>query len=508
MKNILEYLEHTALRTPDRMAFSDEETSLSFSELLDRARNGGSELLRRGFRNEPVVVFMKKSPAMLCAFYAAVYAGCYYVPVDAGMPPQRIRGILEQIEARVIVSDGSGAESLDALGYADRALDAETLFSGAEDPAALDAVRAAQLDTDPVYVIFTSGSTGVPKGVTCCHRSILDYAEAICPVIGADGDSVFAIQTPLFVDACLKEILSVLRNGASAWLMPQNLFMSPLAAVDYLNRHEINSIIWVASALTMLSGLGAFEDDVPRFLKLVCTQSEVFPVKQLRLWQAAVPGMRFLNFYGPTECTGASFYYELDREFDESETLPVGHPFDNTGFLLLREDDTEAAPGEQGEICLRGTNVSLGYYGDPERTAAVFTPNPLNHRWLETIYRTGDLGYLNERGELMFVCRKDNQIKNMGHRIELGEIEAVAASVPGIESACCLWDAEKRRLILYYMGAAEEKEARKGLRELLPRHMLPSKLFRLEEMPLLLNGKMDRQTLTKRYKEKENGRSH
>ena len=499
MKNLLEYLERTAIQSPDHMAFADEETSVSFSELLSRARAGGSELLRRGFRGEPVVVFMKKSPAMLCAFYAAVYAGCYYVPADAGMPPQRIRGILEQVDPRAIVSDGSGAEILAALGYAGRALAAEALFSGAEDPPALSAVRSAQLDTDPVYVIFTSGSTGVPKGVTCCHRSIIDYAEAICPVIDADGDSVFAIQTPLFVDACLKEILSVLRNGASAWLMPQNLFMNPLAAVDYLNRHEVNSIIWVASALTMLSGLGAFEDDVPRYLKLVCTQSEVFPVKQLKLWRAAVPGMRFLNFYGPTECTGASFYYELDRDFDESEALPVGKPFDNTGFLLLREDDTEAAPGEQGEICLRGTNVSLGYYADPERTAAVFTPNPLNRRWQETIYRTGDLGYLNERGELMFVSRRDNQIKNMGHRIELGEIEAAAATAGGIESACCLWDAEKRKLILFYMGAAEEKAARTALRGLLPRHMLPSKLIRLDALPLLLNGKVDRQTLKNRY---------
>ena len=495
MKNLLEYLEAAAEQWPDRMAFADEERALCFGEIAGMARRGGSELLRRGLRSEPVAVFMRKSPGMLCAFWAAVYAGCFYVPLDAGMPPVRIRGILEQTKPRCVISDGSGAEILQGLGYAGCAVDAEALFAAPEDPEALAAVREAQLDVDPVYVLFTSGSTGAPKGVVCCHRSLIDYAEAICPVIGADGDSVFAIQTPLFVDACLKEILSVLRNGASAWLMPQNLFMNPLAAVDYLNRHRVNSLIWVASALTMLSGLGAFEDAAPEHVKLVCTQSEVFPVKQLHIWQKTLPGARFLNFYGPTECTGASFWYEVDREFDENERLPVGRPFNNTGVLLLREDDSPAAPGELGEICLRGTNVSLGYYGDPERTRAVFTPNPLNARWNETIYRTGDLGFFNERGELVFVSRKDNQIKNMGHRIELGEIEAIAASAEGIESACCLWDGEKRKLTLYYMGTAEEAAARAALRELLPRHMLPSRLYRLESLPLLLNGKVDRQAL-------------
>ncbi|MBR1497802.1 MAG: amino acid adenylation domain-containing protein [Oscillospiraceae bacterium] len=501
IKNILQYLESTAERIPEHPAFCDEDAALSFAALRERARRGGSEILRRGLRGEAVAVFMRKSPDMLCAFFAAVYAGCYYVPVDAGMPPGRIRGILKQTRPRLIVSDGSGSASLEALGWADRTIGAAELFSAPEDPAALARVRAAALDIDPVYVIFTSGSTGAPKGVVCCHRSIIDYAEAICPVIGADENSVFAIQTPLFVDACLKEILSVLRNGASAWLMPQNLFMNPLAAIGYLNRHRVNSIIWVASALTMLSGLGAFEDAAPEHLKLICTQSEVLPVRQLHLWQAAAPGARFLNFYGPTECTGASFYYEVDRDFSEDEALPVGRPFDNTGFLLLGEDGSEVPPGETGEICLRGTNVSLGYYADPERSAAAFPPNPRNSLWRETIYRTGDLGYLNPRGELMFLGRRDNQIKNMGHRVELGEIEAAAASVEGIESACCLWDPERRKLILYYMGSAAEAQARAALRSLLPRHMLPGRIYRLDALPLLLNGKVDRQSLYKAYQE-------
>lgn len=283
----------------------------------------------------------------------------------------------------------------------------------------------------------------MPKGVTACHRSVIDYANALCPVIGAAEDSRFAMQVPLYVDACMKEVLSVIKCGSTAFLMQQSLFMSPLRVLDFLNRHEINTVCWVASALTLVSGLGAFEEGRPEYLRTVCFGSEVFPVKQLHLWQRACPGARFINLYGPTEATGMSFYFVVDRDFAEGEPIPVGRPFDNTDFLLLREDDTEAPAGETGEICIRGTAVSLGYFDDPERTAAVFTQNPLNSHYPETIYRTGDLGRLNERGELVFISRKDSQIKNMGHRIELGEIESCACLCEGVESACCLFIKEK-----------------------------------------------------------------
>ena len=147
--------------------------------------------------------------------------------------------------------------------------------------------------------------------------------------------------------------------------------------------------------------------------------------------------------------------------------------------MLLREDDTEAAPGETGEICIRGTALTHGYFDDPERTAAAFTQNPLNKHYPELIYRTGDLGRINERGELVFVSRKDHQIKNMGHRVELGEIEACADGCEGVVRS----------------GAADEKTLGKYLRSMLPRYMLPSKIKRLDALPLLENGKIDRNSL-------------
>lgn len=508
MKNILEYLERTWREQPESIALADEERELSFRELYSLSRAGGSELIRRGLWAEPVAVFMEKRPETICAFLAAVYAGCFYVPLDASMPSRRLEMILDKLKPRLVIADELGREKLESLGLGELAVDWRELLSGAADEEALRAVRARTLDTDPVYVVFTSGSTGAPKGVTACHRSIIDYAEAICPVIGAGRDSVFAMQVPLYVDACLKELLSMIRCGSQVWLMPQNLFMFPLRALEYINRHRVNTLCWVASALTMISGLGAFQEARPHALRTVCFSSEVFPVKQLKLWREAAPGARFINFYGPTECTGISFYYEVDRDFQEGDSIPVGRPFENTGYLLLKEDGSAALPGEQGEICIKGAGLCLGYYGDEERTQAAFVQNPLNKCWPERIYRTGDMGYVNQYGELIFSSRRDDQIKNMGHRIELGEIEAGANAQEGVESSCCLWDGERKKLSLFYMGSVLERELMSRLRRELPRHMLPNKLIRLETLPLLPNGKTDRLGLEKMYKENRNGRSN
>ena len=159
---------------------------------------------------------------------------------------------------------------------------------------------------------------------------------------------------------------------------------------------------------------------------------------------------------------------------------------------------TPAGEGEEGEIFVRGTSVTLGYYNDPERTAKSFIQNPLNDHFPEIIYRTGDMAKRNERGELIFLSRKDDQIKHMGHRIELGEIEAVALLSEGIMQVCCVFKKEKNKIFLYYTGNAEEAEIKAELKGRLPRYMQPHKVIRLDEMPYTPNGKIDRNELRER----------
>ena len=495
LTNVLQYLENTAARLPNKLAFTDGENGLTFGELSHISRAVGSAICARSLKRESVVVLMEKSAMEIAVFLGVIYAGCHYVPMDAEMPKLRMQKILESLHPRLLICSEKTEKTARELPYDGEIVLASSLACAPEDPIALSAVRAAQIDIDPIYIVFTSGSTGIPKGVAACHRSVIDYTESLCEALPFGEDTVFGNQTPLYFDAPLKEIMPTLKYGATTYFIPKVNFLFPLKLAQYLNDHRINTICWVVSALTMISSFGVLEKCPPVYLHTVAFGSEVFPIRQFNLWKNALPQARFFNLYGPTEATGMSCYYEATRCFSEDETIPVGKPFRNTGLMLIDADGREAAPGERGEIYLRGTCVTLGYYCNPEKTAEAFVQNPLCSAYPEIVYRTGDLGYFNDAGELMFVGRRDHQIKHMGHRIELGEIEAAAATDEGVRRACCLYDDEQRKIALFYTGDQTSAGLLATVKKLLPRYMIPAIVRQLDSMPLTANGKLDRQAL-------------
>ena len=493
-KNILTYLEETAERLPNKLAFSTGKEGMTFGELQRASASVGSRLLSEGVEGEAVLIFMDKHPRTLASFFGAIYAGCFYVCLDERMPEARMRAIIENVSPRFLISDKKNIKKAEALGVENTYL-YDDICDGGVDADALGAIRAGQCDTDPIYVVFTSGSTGVPKGVVACHRSVVDYTEALCSALPFSEDTVFGNQTPLYFDAPLKEIMPTLKLGATTYFIPKVNFSFPVRLIEFLDEYKINTVCWVVSALTQISSLGALETSVPKYLHTVCFGSEVFPRKQYDLWRAALPQARFFNLYGPTEATGMSCFWEASRPLAEDEPIPVGRPFDNTDIILLTDEDRRAESTETGEICIRGTCLTMGYFNNSEKTAEVFCQNPLRKSFPELIYRTGDIGRYNEHGELCFVCRKDNQIKHMGHRIELGEIEAASQKCEGIRRSACVYDGEGKRIALFYVGDISEGELSSYLGEYLPRYMIPSVLVRLAELPLTDNGKTDRRTL-------------
>ncbi len=497
--NILEYLEHTVKRCPDKVAFANEEMGLTFSQVYAQARSIGTRLHREGFSRQPIVVFMRKHPTTLTAFFGAIYAGCYYVPLDDEMPRHRIELIFRSLGPGALICDETTEALAGELNYQGKIFRYEDLAQTPAEDALLADIRENQLDIDPIYIVFTSGSTGVPKGVVACHRSVIDYVEHLCDVLKFDENSVFGNQTPLYFDAYLKEVIPTVKYGATTVLIPKQLFMFPIKLVEFLNEHHINTLCWVVSALTMISSFRTFDTVKPEHLRTVAFASEVFPIKQFKRWREALPQARFINLYGPTETTGICCYYEVDREFSEEETLPIGRPFRNTQILLLDENNQIPPVGQQGEICVRGTRLTLGYYCNPEKTAEAFIQNPLNNLYPELIYRTGDLGRWNARGELEFAGRKDYQIKHMGHRIELGEIEVIVNMHPQVRSACCIFDNEKKKIVLFYTGELPVAELTAYIKEKLPRYMVPNVTKQLESLPLTPNGKIDRNGLKGLY---------
>ncbi len=500
--NVLDYLEQIAAVKPDKVAYSDGTLSLCFGEVYHLSRSIGSYLHRKGIYKKPVVVFMAKSPKEVAAFFGVVAGGDFYVPIDEEMPNGRIQLILDNVQSPLVICD----QDTKAVAETFRLDQGEIILfeemaREAVDDVALGKIRGRAIDTDPIYIVFTSGSTGIPKGVAACHRSVIDYVEHLSEILGFGPDTVFGNQSPLYFDACLKELYPTIKFGATTYLIPRNLFSIPVKLVEYLNVHKINTICWVVSALTMVSAFGTFDTVQPEHLHTIAFGSEVFPVKQFHIWKKVLPQASFTNLYGPTEGTGMCCYYRVEREFGEEEMIPIGWPFPNREILLLTPEGKLAGEGEEGEICIRGTALTLGYYNDPERTAEVFVQNPLHTAYPECIYKTGDIGRYNEQGELLFVSRRDHQIKHMGHRIELGEIEVNVAMLPDVRMTACIYDTKKAKIILYYVGELAKKELAALLRTKLPRYMMPNRIFQIEEMPFTANGKIDRMALRNREEE-------
>ena len=500
--NVLEYLENIVGRLPNKIAYADEISGATFSEVYERSRSIGTFLYRQGYYNEPIVVFMGKHPSAIISFYGTIYAGCYYVPIDEEMPRHRIELIFDSLKPKAVICDNETINSLKTFDYKGKVYLYDEIIKSDAEEQLLAQIRDKQIDTDPIYIVFTSGSTGIPKGVIACHRSVIDYIETLSDVLKVNEATVFGNQTPLYVDACLKDLYPTLKYGATTYIIPKSFFMFPLKLVEFLNEKKINTVCWVVSALTIISSFGTFEKAVPEYLSTIAFGSEVFPIKQFKLWRKHLPDARFINLYGPTECTGMSCYYEVNRDFELDEAIPIGRPFKNTAIILLDEEDKPAIQGQAGEICIRGTSLTLGYYRNFEKTNEAFVQNPLNDSYPELIYRTGDLGRYNEQGDLIFVSRKDNQIKHMGHRIELGEIEVVANMYPEIKSACCIFDQVKKKILLYYVGDTTKAEFAGFLKQKLPRYMVPNMIERLESMPLTPNGKINRVLLKEKYYER------
>lgn len=514
--NILELLERSAERFPDRPAFGDPEKDISFRELVRKARAAG-ELLAADVPSEsPVAFYLEKSVDAVTAMFGAVYAGGFYSFIDVRQPAARAQKVLDVLEPAVLITDEENAEKAEELSFGGRRIllkdlleQAGRTLSGQKEPLpplspVLARIRSTMTDTAPLYVNFTSGSTGTPKGVAVCHRSVIEFIAHFAPLFQVTEEDIFGNQAPFDFDVSVKDIYSGLYTGAKVQIIPREYFSNPTQLMDYLCEKKTTILIWAVSAMCFVSIMNALDYRIPETVRAVGFSGEVMPIKQLNVWKKYLPDAMYVNLYGPTEITCNCTYYVLDpgKEYGLEEVIPAGTAFENEKVFLLDEENQEVDPSDlsgEGEICVGGTCVALGYYRDPERTAAAFVQNPLNDRYPERIYRTGDIGRYDADGNLVYVSRKDFQIKHLGHRIELGEVEADTMARDGVSRACCIYDAKKKRLILFYTGERDKKDLEKELKEILPPFMVPNKTIRLEEMPLNKNGKIDRHALEAIY---------
>ncbi len=493
-KSVIEYLVATAAKYPNKIAVQDSMDSITFTELLRSAFVIADEINTKGLWKSPVGVFIPKGCLMVQAFAGINMSGNFYIPLDTKSPESRILSILNVLESEVIITDKAHEQQI--KGICDRQIIVieDVMEHHPQPEAQARQYLQGQIDTDPVYAIFTSGSTGTPKGVVIAHRGVVDYIDWAVRTFSVTSETIIGNQAPFYFDNSTLDIYLMYATGATLDIIPEMYFSFPAKLVDYMNERKISFVFWVPFVLINVANFDILKDKKPQYLKDVLFAGEVMPNKHLNYWRKHLPTCRYANLYGPTEITVDCTFYEVNRAFSDDEPLPIGIACYNSGVLILVDQKREAAVNEEGELCVRGSSLALGYYNDWEKTQNAFIQNPLHKHYPETIYCTGDIVYRNERGEIMYVGRKDSQIKHNGYRIELGEIENAVLASKMVDNCCAVYDFTNKKIVLYYQAREEldQRIFRKTISNKIPRYMIPSYYYREEKLKQNASGKIDR----------------
>lgn len=469
---------------------------MTYSEFLNTAKSIGAFIARYGIINKPIAVIAERSVKNLAAMFGVLYSGNFYTVIDSEMPPERVKAIFNTLKPAAVVVTKACLSLLKKLDFNGKAVNYEIAKDCPADGSLLGKIRENMIDSDPAYVLFTSGSTGVPKGAVVSHKAVLSYVKWYADTFKIDENTVFGSQTPFYFSMSVSDVFSCVFAGGELNIIPKALFSFPMKLIEFLNTRRVNTIYWVPSALCIIANWRALDYGELKYVKKVLFAGEVMPVKQLNYWISKLEGAMFANLFGPTEATDICTYYIVDRKFEDGETLPIGRACDNCDVFVVKEDGNEAKIGEEGELYARGSFLAMGYYNNPEKTAAAFVQNPLNTAYPETVYKTGDLVKYNEKGELIYISRIDFQIKHMGYRIELGEIEAAANALGYVTACAAVYDGDRDKIILAYEGKKRESaEILSDLRLRLPEYMTPQIVKRIKAMPHNANGKVDRKKI-------------
>jgi len=483
------YSSKIAFRFIDGSAYSFQE--------IDRLSNQlGHYLFSLGLtKGDVIAIINEKSLRSLCLMLACVKTGVIYTNLDANSPMSRLNKIIDRCQPKKIFSD------LDTLSDELERIDLVVAI----DKIPLDTFHAVAIPSNfdgntPAYIMFTSGSTGFPKGAVMSHSNLLHFIQWGKTTFQVTPEDTFTNANPIYFDNSVFDFYVSLFNGAAVVPLSHSLVKNAKELLKAIEETKCTFWFSVPSLLVYLMTTKVLTKDRFPNIKTISFGGEGFPKNKLKqLFEMFAHRMNIYNVYGPTECTCICSAHLVQESYFENmnELTTLGYIAPNFSYHILPQNPENEA---LGELCLSGPCVGLGYYNDPERTAAAFVSQN-NAPYLTKMYKTGDVVEVNEKGQLFFKGRVDNQIKHMGYRIELEEIEAAYASLPEVDEVGVVYQkltAELGQIVAFIQindGAQSAENVLEKVKNIVPIYMVPRVQKVMPALPKNQNGKIDRTQL-------------
>lgn len=412
-RSVLDYLENTAKRCPERLAW-DASAPFTFGQWWDAAQRIASSLSSRCARNTPVAVLMNpRSAECMKVFFGVWAAGCFYAPLDPMLPPERLKLIMQNLQPTAIVYDEESRAKAEAV--CPDGCECVLWSDAAQSPVDADKLAQIRQTVTPDHlaaILYTSGSTGIPKGVAHTQGSLMAYTEETIERYQFTENTVFGNQSPFFYANSIIDIFPPALLGAKACMIPATALSFPKTLVNYLRQKGITELTMTPSSFVQVANSGVLTENCLPELEYMIMSGEVMPWAQLAVWMNAAPKGHAWNFYGSTEMFSVSVG-KVEGNYEAGQLIPVGKPFPTVKIRFMTDDGQVAAPGEAGEMYVSSPMVSQAYYRDEERSRAVYVADPLGQEpgvW----FRSGDYGFLDVQGQLNVLGRKDSMVKHHG----------------------------------------------------------------------------------------------
>ncbi len=496
------YFEDVVEKSGNHFALKYENQNLSYRDLNALCNRIANFLRKQGVAEKEVVgIINTKEPTGYASMLACLKIGAIYTNIDEDNPKERLKKIFRASEPKLLISDHEANTDIKDTA---QALQIPVFYL---DEHALNKYEYQNLEItskitgdNPAYIMFTSGSTGTPKGALISHGNVLSFIDWSSHRYDVRSDDIFAQVSPIYFDNSVFDFYTALFSGAVLAPIKKEMLQKPLDLIHSIDRLGCTVLFSVPSLFLYLTTMKVLNTDVLTNIRIFSFGGEGYPKSELKkLYDIYAAHARFINVYGPTEGTCICSSYEISKEdFDNIEPLPpLGKINKNFDFIVLDEHGNGVDTGDVGELCLLGPNVGLGYYNDPDQTQKAFITNPLQKKYYERMYATGDLVRVDENDLLWFVGRKDNQIKHMGFRIELEEIENAINTLPFVNQSAVVYKrmhTTHGKIVAYVSSkeTIEENAIKKLLQDLLPSYMIPNVIEMLEHLPKNPNGKIDK----------------